>query len=121
MLAKRLAVTRGDPVRALKVHDAVRALLTGLAGALGGPDHLLTLVSSHASPRLALHVNAVLNGNLGPLLEAEEEARGGSGAGNEDDDDDGPGFSSGFDDEDGGGARGRGARGNTTLLADLSE
>jgi len=74
VLARRLQVTRADPVRSLNVVDAVTKLLGGLAQALGSAEALLSVCSTFGSARLAARVQAVLSGQLGTLVKLEEVA-----------------------------------------------
>ncbi len=86
VLARRLAVTRNDPVRALKVHEAVRALLGGLAQALGGNENLLVVLSAHAPPKWTSHASVILSGDLSTLREESEEDARRLSLGDDDDD-----------------------------------
>ncbi|KAG2435256.1 hypothetical protein HXX76_007334 [Chlamydomonas incerta] len=76
VLARRLAITRADPVRKVDVHECVRGLLAKLSERAGGPDAFLAALAAHgASDRLRLQLAAVMSGQRlrsGGVIDGEE-------------------------------------------------
>ncbi|KAG2446721.1 hypothetical protein HYH02_008283 [Chlamydomonas schloesseri] len=76
VLARRLAITRADPVRKVDVHECVRGLLAKLSERAGGPDAFLAALAAHGAPeRLRLQLAAVITGQrlgAGGIIDGEE-------------------------------------------------
>ncbi|GLI59709.1 hypothetical protein VaNZ11_001566 [Volvox africanus] len=76
VLARRLSITRADPVRKVDVHDCVRGVLTKVVERAGGPEAFMAALASHGAPdRLRTQLAAVLNGlriRAGGVIDGEE-------------------------------------------------
>ncbi|KAG2494047.1 hypothetical protein HYH03_007693 [Edaphochlamys debaryana] len=76
VLARRLAITRADPVRKVDVHEAVRGLLAKVSERAGGPEALLAGLAAHgAGERLRGQLAAVMAGKklrAGGAIDGEE-------------------------------------------------
>ncbi|GIM13019.1 hypothetical protein Vretimale_16222, partial [Volvox reticuliferus] len=76
VLARRLSITRADPVRKVDVHECVRGVLTKVAERAGGPEAFMAALASHGAPeRLRTQLAAVLGGlriSAGGVIDGEE-------------------------------------------------
>ncbi|GAX82609.1 hypothetical protein CEUSTIGMA_g10035.t1 [Chlamydomonas eustigma] len=62
VMARRLSITRNDPIRNMNIPEKVRLLLQQLALRIGGEDFLRNLVQQHASLRVCGQLASVLQG-----------------------------------------------------------